>query len=67
MKLRVVAKYINGDKHYTPGMEIEVTDEEGEFLQRDSPGSFETGRAKKEKPESPIESTDRMQRGGNRR
>jgi hypothetical protein len=42
-KLRCVSRYDNvpWGWHFQPGAEFEVTEDEREFLFRDSPGSFE--------------------------
>jgi hypothetical protein len=46
-KLRCISRYDNLPYgwHFKPGAEFEVTEDEREFLFRDSPGSFEDVRA----------------------
>ena len=74
VKLTVLGRYRNGSVAYEAGQVIDVADAVGEFLQRDSPGTFAPERAKVPALESSIEETatglkapDRRARGGQRR
>lgn len=40
MKLLVRSRYRSGRGSFEPGQELELTEDEGAFLLRDSPGSF---------------------------
>jgi len=60
VKLRVVSRYRNGEVEYRPGQEIDVATATGEFLLRDSPGSF----ALADDPEPEVRTVDRRARGG---
>lgn len=74
MRLLVLGRYRNGATVYAEGQVIDVSDAEGEFLQRDSPGTFATEGAQAPTLEHSIEETatgiiapDRRARGGQRR
>jgi hypothetical protein len=72
MKLHVRGHYRNGSVNYAEGQVIEVSDAEGEFLQRDSPGTFAIkGAAALEdstvETVTGIKAPDRRGRGGQRR
>ena len=56
----MISRYRNGERRYEPGQEIHVSDDEGEYLLRDSPGSFTTD----DVPRAEIPSVDRRARGG---
>jgi hypothetical protein len=53
MRLLVVSQYIAGQRVWLVGTEHEVDQAEGEFLLRDSPGSFEV--ITEELPAVPVE------------
>lgn len=63
MRLVCISNYRNGDESFQKGAILDVSDSVGEFLLRDSPGSFRVeSEAKPEKVE-----VDRQQRGGRTR
>lgn len=66
MKLTVTGRYRNGPTSYEAGQVIDVTDEIGGFLMRDSPGTFELADVVTETA-SGIKAVDRRARGGQRR
>lgn len=67
MKLTVTSRYRNGETSYEKGQVIDVPEALGEFLLRDSPGSFSAGKAAPEEGATAtgVPSVDRRQRGGN--
>lgn len=73
MRLLVLSRYRNGATAYEPGQEIDVAEAMGEFLQRDSPGTFATEKAAPaakvatETTISGIPAHDRRARGGQSR
>ncbi len=74
MRLNVLGRYRSGAGRYEAGQVIDVTDAQGEFLQRDSPGTFAIEGAEAPALEHSIEETatgikapDRRARGGQRR
>ena len=64
MLLRVTGDYRSGAVAYTKGQLVQVTDEEGAFLMRDSPGSFAPAM---EQAVSGVPAVDRQMRGGKAR
>lgn len=61
MRLICVSNYRNGTDAFIKGAILDVSDSVGEFLLRDSPGSFRVeAEAKPEK----VEGVNRQQRGG---
>ena len=69
MRLLALSRYRNGETAYAAGEVIDVPDEMGEFLQRDSPGTFVTEQVAEAVTElvSGIKAVDRRVRGGQRR
>ncbi len=71
MILRVLSRYRNGTVDYEEGTEVHVKDDEGEFLLRDSPGSFEVvdaqGPAAENVHDDAAGGVDRKERGGRSR
>lgn len=69
MKLTCTSAYRTQSVVYTVGQIIEVKDEEGELLLRDSPGSFEIEQVKAISTETAtgVKAPDRRLRGGNKR
>ena len=64
MKLRCTAAYRSGLGAWKPGDAVDVRDEVGELLLRDSPGSFERVAEPGPVTASGVPASDRMQRGG---
>ena len=67
MRLTCVGRYRSSAGEYSPGQVVDVRDEVGEFLLRDSPSSFRL--AEEETPAESQTATgiaahDRRQRGG---
>jgi len=69
MRLLVIGRYRNGEVRFEPGQVVDVSDAEGELLQRDSPGSFAPEQIAEAVTEtvSGIKAVDRRGRGGQRR
>ena len=78
MRLICISRYRSSFGSFTAGQEVDVTDDIGELLMRDSPGSFELNVPVAPNPEpvpevaisitaSGLETPDRRARGGQRR
>jgi len=69
VRLLALSRYRNGATVYEAGQVIDVSDAEGELLQRDSPGTFVTEQVAEAVTEtvSGIAAVDRRARGGKRR
>lgn len=76
MRLYVLGRYRSAAGSFEPGAAIDVAEEVGEFLLRDSPGSFRRDVAEgppssppvaTEETVSGLEAHDRRARGGQRR
>lgn len=65
MKLYVVERYIAGGVEYPEGMELDVSDDYGAYLQRDAPGCFSHDKPKS--PAAEIPQVNRQARGGKAR
>ena len=63
MRLIVTGRYRNGDVDYVPGLVLDVKDEEGELLLRDSPGSFVV----ESEVAGEVPAVDRVAKGGRAR
>ena len=62
MRLKCVSNYRSSAGEWRKDQVLDVSDSIGEYLLRDSPGSFRA-----EEPVDPVKSVDRQQRGGRRR
>ena len=74
MRLTVLSRYRSGDTVYAAGSVLDVTDAAGEYLMRDSPGTFQredeessTLGAMSTETETGLVVPDRRGRGGQRR
>jgi hypothetical protein len=71
MQLECTSNYRNGTLSYEKGQDIHVTEAEGEWLLRDSPGSFREVKAPAAESTtttaSDVEAVDRQMRGGRKR
>ena len=68
MRIECVSRYRRGEVSHEPGQILDLRDEDGEFLMRDSPGSFRVvvaDASAESATASGIAAHDRRQRGGN--